>query len=166
MDLWCDQAPSQAFSPLNRDNPLNRDTLNRDTTVFRPKCLAMRKIFKEKNWSCRTPLSSSGPYLGSTSWNFFKTPCAWFSRVGRSLPYQFPHWRISWRITETRVLCDIYNNLWWMPSEFCLNRLVQPTPLAWQKTVLIELVFIIKVASSSAPSISSFLFKLAVYVKL
>ena len=34
MDLWCDQAPSLAFSPLNRDNPLNRDTLNRDTTVF------------------------------------------------------------------------------------------------------------------------------------
>ena len=34
MDLWCDQAPSPAFSPLNRDNPLNRDTLNRDTTVL------------------------------------------------------------------------------------------------------------------------------------
>ena len=34
MDLWCDQAPSPAFSPLNRDNPLNRDTLNRDTTVI------------------------------------------------------------------------------------------------------------------------------------
>ena len=33
MDLCCDQAPSSAFSPLNRDNPLNRDTLNRDTTV-------------------------------------------------------------------------------------------------------------------------------------
>ena len=27
MDLECDEAPSQAFSPLNRDNPLNRDTL-------------------------------------------------------------------------------------------------------------------------------------------
>ena len=34
VDLWCDQAPSPVFSPLNRDNPLNRDTLNWDTTVL------------------------------------------------------------------------------------------------------------------------------------
>ena len=51
------------------------------------------------------PRDTMGPYLGSTSWNFFKTRWSWSSRVWRSLPYQFQHWRISWRITETWVLC-------------------------------------------------------------
>ena len=44
MDLCSDQAPSPAFSPINRDNPLNRDTLNRDTTVL----YVSLYFFKEK----------------------------------------------------------------------------------------------------------------------
>ena len=69
------------------------------------------KNFEEKILVPRDPPGAWGPYLVSTSWNFFKTWWAWSSRVWKSLTCHFQHWRISWRITETRVLCGRLFNI-------------------------------------------------------
>ena len=50
------------------------------------------KIWRKKFSPMGPPWSPLGPYLGSKSWNFFITHWAWYSRVWRSLPWQFQPW--------------------------------------------------------------------------
>ena len=54
------------------------------------------------------PWGTLGPYLGSKSWNVFKTQWSWSSRVLRMPPYQFQLWKISGHLQELPHQCGAW----------------------------------------------------------
>ena len=105
---------------------------NSNSNYLKHKNISIEKLWITQFGPMGPPWGTLGPYLGSESWNVFKTQWSWSSRVWRIPPYQFQLWKISGHLQELPHRCEkITNTIEHTLRGLCLNISTPIFPFLW-----------------------------------